>query len=162
MKQKLKPLILIFTLAIPVAIFLFLKAFGTNSFDIPVFYKQGVPFSFNECEFSNEPFLVGGDWRPSDKPEIVSFYKPEAKLDQELSNITQRLKATFDEKLNVKLLKIDSTGGRNVMHCQYATDTLSQFVLVDTKGQIRGYYNKDLDEIDRLIVEVKILLENNQ
>ncbi|MCG8309381.1 MAG: hypothetical protein MI975_18450 [Cytophagales bacterium] len=38
-----KPFFLILTLAIPVAIFLFLKIFGTNTYEVPVLFDAGIP-----------------------------------------------------------------------------------------------------------------------
>lgn len=40
--NKIKQLILIILLAIPVAIYLFLQAFGENEFNIPVYYENGL------------------------------------------------------------------------------------------------------------------------
>jgi protein SCO1 len=37
-----KQIILLLTLAIPVAVFLFLKIFGENKYEIPVFFAQGI------------------------------------------------------------------------------------------------------------------------
>lgn len=49
-----KLLLLLFTLAIPVAIFLFLKIFGSNEFAVPYFYEKGIP----GCEESAERHIV--------------------------------------------------------------------------------------------------------
>ena len=38
-----KSIFLVLTLAIPVSIFLFLKLFGTNTFDVPVLFEEGIP-----------------------------------------------------------------------------------------------------------------------
>jgi protein SCO1/2 len=45
---------LLLTLAIPVAIFLFLKIFGSNSFDVPVLFENGIP----DCNTSISPHKV--------------------------------------------------------------------------------------------------------
>ena len=49
-----KILFLVFTLAIPVAIFLFLKIFGNNEFEVPILFENGIP----ECENSSSPHSV--------------------------------------------------------------------------------------------------------
>jgi protein SCO1/2 len=49
-----KSFFLVLTLAIPVAIFLFLKIFGDNTFDVPVLYENGIP----GCESSLSPHKV--------------------------------------------------------------------------------------------------------
>ena len=49
-----KSVFLLLTLAIPVAIFLFLKIFGSNTFDIPILYETGIP----GCADSSSPHRV--------------------------------------------------------------------------------------------------------
>ena len=49
-----KVLFLLFTLAIPVAIFLFLKIFGSNEFDVPVLFENGI----SDCEESSTVHTV--------------------------------------------------------------------------------------------------------
>jgi len=49
-----KLLFLILTLAIPVSIFLFLKIFGNNEFEVPILYENGIP----GCEQSHKPHKV--------------------------------------------------------------------------------------------------------
>jgi hypothetical protein len=49
-----KFILLIFTLAIPVSIFLFLKIFGNNEFEVPILFENGIP----GCDESTEPHLV--------------------------------------------------------------------------------------------------------
>jgi len=45
---------LIFTLAIPVSIFLFLKIFGNNEFEVPILFEKGI----RGCNESMKPHLV--------------------------------------------------------------------------------------------------------
>lgn len=49
-----KSIFLLLTLAIPVSIFLFLKLFGTNKFDVPVLFEEGIP----DCVGSQIPHAV--------------------------------------------------------------------------------------------------------
>ena len=49
-----KSIFLVLTLAIPVSIFLFLKFFGKNSFDIPILFENGIP----DCFSSSSPHRV--------------------------------------------------------------------------------------------------------
>jgi len=49
-----KTIFLILTLAIPVSIFLFLKIFGNNEFEVPVFFEEGIP----DCANSSKPHQV--------------------------------------------------------------------------------------------------------
>lgn len=52
MKFTWKTGILLLILAIPVLIYLFLQGFGSNQFDLPVYYQEGVSSSMRDCEFS--------------------------------------------------------------------------------------------------------------
>lgn len=45
---------LIFTLAIPVTVFLFLKYFGNNTFEVPILFESGIP----NCQDSSGPHRV--------------------------------------------------------------------------------------------------------
>jgi protein SCO1/2 len=45
----LQGFVLICILLIPVLIFLFLKGFGTNEYDLPIFFQKGVDNPFKEC-----------------------------------------------------------------------------------------------------------------
>jgi len=49
-----KSVFLVFTLAIPVSIFLFLKFFGSNSFEVPIMFQDGIP----NCQETNTPHRV--------------------------------------------------------------------------------------------------------
>lgn len=49
-----KSIFLVLTLAIPVSIFLFLKFFGSNTFEVPVLFEHGIP----GCSSTNSPHKV--------------------------------------------------------------------------------------------------------
>lgn len=57
MNKQWKTGILLLTLAIPVFIWLFLKYFGQNSFDLPVFYTNGID-SLAECGNGPRPHAL--------------------------------------------------------------------------------------------------------
>ncbi|WP_291781587.1 SCO family protein [Cecembia sp.] len=48
----LQGLVLVCILMIPVLVIVFLKSFGTNYYDIPVFFEKGVENPFQECDVS--------------------------------------------------------------------------------------------------------------
>jgi len=52
-----KRIILLMTLAIPVAVFLFLKIFGENKYEIPVYFEQGI----EGCSDLSQPHTVNMD-----------------------------------------------------------------------------------------------------
>ncbi len=49
----LQGLVLVCILLIPVLIFTFLKSFGTNEYDLPVYFESGVENPFQECPSSD-------------------------------------------------------------------------------------------------------------
>ncbi len=64
-----KIIFLILTLAIPVSIFLFLKIFGKNEFEVPVFFVEGIP-GCNEIE---EAHLVNVAGLKDEHGEIINI-----------------------------------------------------------------------------------------
>ena len=54
---------------------------------------------------------------------------------------------------------MNSNEHRQLLHCGFVADSDYQLVLVDQLSRIRGYYPaEDWEEVDRLILEIKILL----
>ncbi|MDX5338544.1 MAG: SCO family protein [Cyclobacteriaceae bacterium] len=49
----LQGFVLVCILLIPVLIFMFLKGFGTNEYDLPIYYQNGVDNPFQECPSSD-------------------------------------------------------------------------------------------------------------
>jgi hypothetical protein len=161
-----------------VIIFLFLKGAGENSFSIPVYYTEGIPDEqqFN-CDFPNGAYQIS--WPDSlaiDSP-VLLFYSQDKSLSDQTNkrNIFRRIVGNSKTEVELivfnsgKPMDIPAVTGINIseeelrtsMHCLVASDTLNQFILVDSKGQIRGYYHTSLKEQDRLLVELEILgIEN--
>ena len=54
-----KALFLFLALALPICIFVFLKMFGRNEFDVPLLYDKGVLQKPAECNVVyNEPYTI--------------------------------------------------------------------------------------------------------
>ena len=164
-KKLFQFLILLAILAIPVIIFLFLKSFGNNQFDIPVYYSNGTGQIFEECISKVDTFRVDLNNSNSKKANVTLFFDESDEFTvSNLTNTKSRLDALFPEDISFITHAyndvMDSVDWVKLMHCGFVTDTVNQFILHDGYGRIRGYYNTDLVELDRLIVEIKILLEN--
>lgn len=57
--MKFKWIFLFFILVLPVCIYLFLKSFGDNKFDVPVFYEEGIANPVSSCvDDRSGPFEV--------------------------------------------------------------------------------------------------------
>ncbi len=49
----LQGLVLVCILMVPVLVFLFLRGFGTNDYDIPIFFEKGIDNPFQECPIAD-------------------------------------------------------------------------------------------------------------
>jgi hypothetical protein len=154
MKNK-KTIFLALALILPVVIFIFLKLFGKNQFDIPIYYKNGVdsvcvtntskPFQVNELVFKSI--------NEKNQPALFT-YLPNAKETENFKHVWQEIDAS---KVSSVFLPADSTQWKD---CLLLIRNPWKTVLVDREKHIRGYYNlNSREETDRLIVELKILLE---
>ena len=98
-----KSLLLVFTLAIPVSVFLFLKIFGNNQFEVPVLYENGIP----GCGVEGEVHRV--KWNDYQLPPaiqsgndyLVVAYGPEIVKDQGLYAEIGRISDAFAEQQDV-------------------------------------------------------------
>jgi hypothetical protein len=147
-----KWIILFLALALPVFIFLFLKQFGSNQFDLPFFHqdRQSWPAdcSIEEVTF---PFRIQQGLLPDvpGRPSLILLKSPEVES-------AQRIPVEIDTAA-LKILyhpEIESS-------CLLGVSPATAAVLIDSDGNLRGIFEKlDRDETDRLILESKILLKD--
>ena len=208
MSKTRKFIVLLFTLLIPVAIFIFLRLFGRNEFDVAVYYTQGVDTVAVDCSFESVPHKVpyfaamqpdGGQITDEVLQQGLSVV---AMLDMPLDkDFARNLFYQYDKIQNVlpksgryNILTVMPPGltgedsaivvtqthrletGRRLLYqdeeaygalarCGLLLNTKAgpyqgRMVLVDSLKQIRGYYPvMDADEVDRLVLEMKILFE---
>ena len=168
MNSKVKFFFLFIILMIPVIIFLVLKGLGTNQFTIPVYYSEGVPeIQQFDCEFPEDEYIINwpADFIP-DTPAVIFVGDVEKE-----KNMIRRISKNRETPSSVYLLShqeanidgmsaqvLDSAELKTLLHCTFASDTLNQWILVDSENRIRGYYNRSLEEQDRLLDEISILL----
>jgi len=154
---------LLVALALPGLIFIFLKIFGKNHFDIPLYYKDGVADSLKECSGAHQGQYV----IPDTVLTIFSYRKDEASLFVDPSEINNKelkqLKQSFKNQLQIISLDgIELSRLNRIKKCNLFLKEPWKAVLVDKQKRIRGYYAfTSLEEADRLNVEVEILLTNN-
>ena len=168
MKNKLQFLFLFLILMIPVIIFLVLKGFGTNQFAIPVYYENGIPQEQQfDCNFAAGPYTIS--WPADLQPETpAAIYVGDV---AESRNMVRRIAKNRETATQVYLLDVqeneidgavsvtfDKERIQTLLHCTFASDTLNQWILVDGMNRVRGYYNQSLEEQDRLLDEISILL----
>ncbi len=153
---------LLTALALPVLIFIFLKLFGKNQFDIPVYYKDSLPKLSTECNetirppyFLPDSLLMAIQW-DEDVMLLLSGATDEEQI--ELNRLVKEAK--LDGLQVISLDNIEASRLQRWKSCVLFLKEPWKAVLVDNKKQIRGYYALNtLEEIDRLGVELEILLK---
>ena len=120
MKRSIKVTLLVVTLGLPALIFVFLKLFGENSFEVPVYYIQGVDKSMDGCSFPPGQYHVDPLMMPEEaglqgKISVVAFVADRKVLNQ-LDRIDQSLSHKSLQILNIcdssaiTELEVESTG----------------------------------------------------
>lgn len=162
MKTK-KIIFLTLALLLPVVVFIFLKLFGKNQFDVPAMYQESSLDAPARCKYTyNTPYYLPDSVmmllaRNKADSLYVLYFKPE--LNVPLNRIAVEFEgdpvaviapSAFPEETNLLLLQ----------DCVLLMQPPLSVVLVDHRNRIRGYYDgSDRDDIDRLIVEMKIILK---
>lgn len=171
-----KTIFLILLIATPITIIVFLHSFGNNRFDIPIYYSNGVFEREPPCEISKDQhfvpkvnnleyknhlsilhFSAGREVRNANKYTFARLCEAKNEIIQLIFINKQQ-----DELLNhcdlpdVKLEDIQS-----VMDCSFMANW-NELVLIDGNARIRGYYNLDRKDIDRLFTEIEILKQNKE
>jgi len=199
MKLINKAGLLLFLLAIPVFIYIFLQFYGENYYSIPVYYEDGIPNSLNLCpptstqHFVSQDPLTAFDITLQDHITVMSFLASDCGADcQQKFNHLSRVHNVFVEQIPLQIVSFlyDQNGSQSLLpndgsqnknwhivrdfsdlqnwaDCELliSQDSLieqeeiyHQFVLLDRKRRIRGYYNAlDIEDIDRLVLEIRIL-----
>jgi hypothetical protein len=172
-----KVLYLFLALALPGLIFVFLKFFGQNEFEVQVYYKEGLPPDSICNSTSSAPYAVadsvfrkiGSEGKSaariiavypfikddlSELNRIATKYQPDSVSTIIVSGIPNLPKS----ELQVIQLNYDSFGW--VVTCSLWVREPWSVVLIDKQNQIRGYYDGSRrDEMDRLDLELSIILK---
>jgi hypothetical protein len=157
---KYKKIMLLFlALLFPVLIFLFLKFFGKNEFTVPPLYIVEYPENMNECGVTVElPYRIADSVRTSltrsaENFTLIYFGELNSASSKNMDKVTEQYK----NKIAFEILP-DSLS--RIKDCVFFLRHPNDLVLVDNHGTIRGHYiSGDRDEIDRLRMELSILLK---
>ncbi len=155
-----KPIILIAVLLVPIGVFLFLRYFGKNEFDIPVFYTDKMEKKA-DCNFEYLlPYLV-----PDSLTTTLHLNTSKSVLIVDSSGMKKDF-ANLSEEFSkeefsvVFLSELPKEKSRQLTDCILFLSPEFSAVLVDDKRQIRGYYKlQNREEMDKLDVELKVLLK---
>ncbi len=154
---------LLLALILPIGVFVFLRMFGKNEFTIPVYYEQGVSDLQPSCTFTYPvPYTIPDSimqrigWA-SDKLVVLLVADTSSVVDLGLKHL--------QEEFEVNDFQIIYPSGENDSWdhwyaCFFFLKRPWSAVLIDSEKRIRGYYAPNSrEEVDRLIVEMKILLK---
>ena len=170
---KKSKILLMLSLVLPVVIFLFLKFFGKNQFDLPVFYETADEWP-TECSNPNFPFVINDSTQSNlgiKGLATLILLKP---MDPEGA---KRLPAEVDTtRIRViQLVRDLSCGGLSMnspfrkilipcgteIHCDLGAGSNEAAILADENGRIRSVFKSlEREETDRAIMEIKILLKD--
>ena len=159
--KSTKALFLFLALILPVCIFLFLKFFGRNEFEVKPLFSDAPPEGSN-CSAVAVPYVVPDSVTSqlrfeNDSIVVVAFN------DETNSISLNQIKRIREEvgSLPVGLL-IFSGSERHLSwkNCVFFLKDSLDVVVVDRQGRIRGQYvSTDREDIDRLLTEITIILK---
>jgi hypothetical protein len=156
----MKKIILILALLVPIGIFIFLRFFGKNEFTIPVYYENGVEHPPAGCNrVYDSPYLVSASVLKN-----IGWNGRPVLLVADSSGVVQKALMNLEEEISTQiqsLFLINQNDDRNeLLACDLLLKSPWKVVLMDDQRRIRGYYApENREEMDRLIVELKILLK---
>lgn len=159
-----KLIFLISALVLPVAIFLFLKLFGRNEFQVPPLHQNDEIDAPAECGYRyatpyTVPDSIADNLRIDSRDSLyVVWFNPAdsvpmKRVSVEYAHAPVRLihPATLHDGTDVNVLQ----------RCVLLMKAPASVVMIDHRRRIRGYYDgSDRDDIDRLLVEIDIILKN--
>jgi hypothetical protein len=158
-----KKLVYLFlALLLPIGVFLFLRAFGKNEFSIPIYYETEMPEHPASCQYSYKtPYTIPDSilhkagWNGASVALLIADTSPEI-----IKNI-KHLDEEFESSDFQRIYPLQDTSRWNAWcDCFFFLKKPWSVVLVDSERKIRGYYApKSREELDRLTVELKILLK---
>lgn len=159
-----KILFLTLALLLPIAIFIFLKIFGRNEFDVPVMHQEGKVDAPENCDFTYAtPYFIPDsltaffEVNNADSLYVIYF---EPGLSVPMKRVTVEIGEASIKVIPPSVFTLLKTDVRVLKECILLVKSPHSIVLLDNRKRIRGYYDgSDRDEIDRLIVEIKIILK---
>ncbi len=163
MKGK-KILFLTLALLLPVTIFIFLKIFGRNEFDVPVMHLEGKIEAPENCDYNyTTPYFIPDSlaafFEVNNADSLYVIYFAPA-LRVPMKRVSVEIGEAFIKIIPPSAFSLMKTDVRLLKECILLMKPPHSIVLLDNKKRIRGYYEgEERDEIDRLIVEIKIILK---
>lgn len=161
--KGVKLILLILALALPVLIFVFLKFFGKNEFQVEPLFAEGPPVVSGCPEFPQGQYYIpaelvaglGGSTVDSLTLIVVGS-------DGQRNAFEDRLREGFTPT-EVKIASVSGISAdslKQLRMCYFFMNEPYDLLLVDKQRRIRGIYQaENREEIDRLLVEARIILK---
>lgn len=160
--KSTKAIFLFLALVLPICIFLFLKFFGRNEYDVKPLFWDSPPTADGNCPAVPIPYVVDDSIRNQlsfgkDSLVVISFHKDD---DIDASNQIKRIR---DEVSNLPVSLLTFSGSDRHLfwkNCVFFLKEPTDLVVVDRRGRIRGQYKSaDREDVDRLLTELTIILK---
>ncbi len=160
--KSTKALFLFLALILPICIFLFLKFFGRNEFEVKPLFWDSPPEADSSCPDVAVPYVVHDSIRSqllsgNDSLAVIAFND---ETDIDAANQIKRIKDETED-LPVALLTL-SASERHLYwkNCILFLKEPADMAVVDSRGRLRGQYIlADREDVDRLLTEVSIILK---
>lgn len=156
---------LFLALLVPGLIFVFLKFAGSNRFDIPVYPLEGTPLHSACVGDIRGPYQVPDSaWQTltatAAATAMVVQFPAEGLNGAAVANAVKEEIGNEVSFIPMIEMTSDSATLARWKSCVFLLEGPRQAVLIDSQRRIRGFYDlRNRDEVDRLRVELKILLE---
>lgn len=114
--MKTKGILLFLLILLPVLIFLFLKIFGANQFDIPVLYSNGVgdTLQYNTCIDRNErAYVVENPLINTGKNKVIHFERMDGPVLKTRLEELEKVQDVFYNNTNIHLTTYLNTSSIN-------------------------------------------------
>jgi hypothetical protein len=165
MKKGIKIFFLFLAFGLPVCIFVFLKLFGRNEFDVTPLYLTESPPQVPGCPIAEKPYhvpdsVLSSYLKSGDSLAVIVFPPLSGEALNQLDRIREQ---TANDAVRLTQGVAPEAAGTpdasRIRQCAFFLDGDVNIVMIDRRGVIRGQYNAaDRDEVDRLLTEITILL----
>ena len=154
-----KGFILLFSLLFPIIVFLFLKFYGQNEYELTVYNSSCSEiideYIINDFNRKNNIRIV--DIRMADNDILVDNYINKLEINDQIEVITLSNKLRNLNWLNIVVDKVLIERLSECIQNEYLDKSF--ILLLDKQNRVRGhFYSADRKEIERLDVEIDILL----
>lgn len=168
-------------LALPALVFLFLKFFGKNQFEVEPLFASGVDGVPADCPYHEtekpyripEQVLQSLQWTSTDSLTLYYFgavngANPFTRITADFTLEKTRLWTVFpiEKETDVsiasdQLIYVSRDKSEQWKKCFLFLKEPNDLVLVDHQRRIRGYYiSENREDLDRLLTEIAIILKN--